>query len=108
MCFYTVRLLFKNKNYEKITYHFCSRFYLLYFWMHYLYLGEMKKQLYSVEDRIAHAEDNRLEWKLCIKYLVIICALAYLLVGCNIGLKGTSCPSHNPKWYAGKQKYYKH
>lgn len=62
----------------------------------------------TLEEKIIHAEANRLEWYKCIKYLIILCAIIYLLVGCNIGLRTTSCPSHDPKWFAGKQKYYKH
>lgn len=70
----------------------------------------MRKQIYSTEDRIAHAEESKLEWRKCAWYLIVIVSMAYLLFGCNIGLRSTSCPSHNNKFfYNGHQpKWYKH
>lgn len=69
----------------------------------------MKKYLpITLEEKIVHAENNRLEWYKCIKYLIILWAIIYLLVGCKVGLRSTSCPSHDSRWFLGKQKYYKY
>lgn len=72
----------------------------------------MRKYLpITLEEKIIHAENNRLEWYKCIKYIIILCGIIYLLAGCNVGMKNTSCPSHNSKFffYNGKQpKWYKH
>lgn len=76
--------------------------------MHYLYLDKMRINSPTIEQKIMQSELNPFEWKKAIKYLIILWSIVYLLVGCNVGLKNTSCPSHNVKWYAGKQKYYKH
>lgn len=70
----------------------------------------MKKQVYSIEDRISYAENDKIDWQKSMKYFIFICAVVYVLVSCNIGLKSTTCPSHNPNWASGgkSQKYYKH
>ena len=42
----------------------------------------------------------------CAKFAILI--LLVSIIACNIGLKATNCPSHDPHWFTGKMRIYNH